>query len=266
MASPRDFHHSLPLRADVSSQSGTGVPTGEALLMAQLDSAELTLRDISHAFTHDLHSSLQNVSSCAELLGDPSYANQPRQVARLAHRLVRSSRHLQDLMDSVAALARLQVSELQTAEVNTDEQVRLVVRELERDDSGPRIAWSVNQGLAPMQGDPALLMAVWRELLDNAWRHAKAHPSPRIEIDCHAVAGGHIYSVSDNGLGFDPEEAVSLFGLFQHRRGPQESGLGVGLALVRRIIECHGGRVWATATPGQGACFSFSLPGLGSSV
>ena len=231
--------------------------------MARLGSAELTLRDISYAFAHDLHSSLQNVASCAELLGDPSYVNQPRQVARLAHRLVRSSRHLQDLMDSVAALARLQVSELQSTEVNTEEQVRLVVRDLERDVSGPRMTWVLDGELAPMHGDPSLLLAVWRELLDNAWRHARAHPAPLIRITCSAVPGGHSYSVSDNGQGFEPDTAAALFGLFQHRHGPPDAGLGVGLAMVRRIIECHGGTVWAASTPGQGACFSFSLPGPG---
>lgn len=239
---------------------------GDTLLMAQLGSAEQTLRDISYAFAHDLRSSLQNVTSCAELLGDPSYVNQPRQVARLAHRLVRSSRHLQDLMDSVAALARLQVQELQPAQVDTDEQVRLVVRELERDASGPRITWLLGPGLAPMYGDPALLLAVWRELLENASRHAQAHATPRIEVTCHAVPGGHTYSVRDNGQGFEPDDASSLFGLFQHRHGPAEVGLGVGLALVRRIIECHGGRVSATSTPGEGACFSFTLPSPGSTV
>lgn len=267
MASSRDFPHPLPHRADLhDSPAGSVLPAGEAILMARLESAEQTLRDVSYAFSHDLHRSMQNVASCAELLGDPSYVNQPRQVARLAQRLVRFSRHLQDLMDSVAALSRLQFGELQTTQVNAEEQVRLVVRELERDASGPRISWGVAQGLAPMHGDAALLLAVWRELLDNACRHAKAHPAPRIEVCCRAVPGGHAYSVSDNGQGFDPEHAAALFGLFRHRHGPPEAGLGVGLAMVRRIIECHGGTVWATSLPGQGARFSFSLPSPGPTV
>jgi signal transduction histidine kinase len=134
------------------------------------------------------------------------------------------------------------------------------------DASGPRVAWEVVAALAPMHGDPALLLAVWRELLDNAWRHARAHPAPRVEVSCRAVPGGHVYTVSDNGHGFDPEHAAALFGLFQHRHGPPDAGLGVGLAMVRRIIECHGGTVWATSSPGQGARFSFSLPSPGPTV
>ena len=107
---------------------------------------------------------------------------------------------------------------------------------------------------------PALLRRVWQELLDNAWRHARSHVSPRIEVSYEAVPGGHAYFVHDNGLGFEPEKAAELFGLFQRAQGGPAPGLGVGLAMVRRIVECHGGRVWATARPGQGASFGFSLP------
>mgnify|MGYP006196472075 FL=1 len=73
------------------------------------------------------------------------------------------------------------------------------------------------------------------------------------------MPGGHAYFVHDNGLGFEPDKAAELFGLFQ--RADAVPGLGLGLAMVRRIVECHGGRVWATARPGQGASFGFSLPG-----
>ncbi len=228
---------------------------------ARLASAEQTLRDIAHALAHDLRTSLRHVASYAQLLSEPAYASQPEQAARLAHKVLDSSRRLQQLMESVSALARLQTEDLQVQKVNTTDLVRSVIRRLDESTRGPRVACIVAPDLPPALADAPLLRRVWQELLDNAWRHASSHGQPRIEIGYEAVPGGHAYFVHDNGLGFEPEKAAELFGLFQRAQGGPSPGLGVGLAMVRRIVECHGGRVWATARPGQGASFGFSLPG-----
>lgn len=263
MPSPRDFQHPLALRADpMAPESGPGLvgsPT-DAPLAARLASAEQTLRDISHALAHDLRTSLRHVASYAQLLTEPANAGQPEQTARLAHKVLESTRRLQHLMESVSALARLQVEDLQFQSVNTTDLLRALIREMDESSRGTRVACVMAPDLPPALADAALLRRVWQELLDNAWRHARGHTQPRIEISYEAVPGGHAYFVHDNGLGFEPEKAAELFGLFQRAHGGPAPALGVGLAMVRRIVECHGGRVWATARPGQGASFGFSLP------
>ena len=125
---------------------------------------------------------------------------------------------------------------------------------------GVRVACVLAPGPAIRPGPIAsLLRRVWQELLDNAWRHARSHTQPRIDDDLRSCAWcGHAYFVHDNGLGFEPEKAAELFGLFHRSRGAPSPGLGVGLAMVRRIVECHGGRVWATAQPGRKAPASAS--------
>lgn len=263
MPSPRDFHHPLALRADPAApDAGPGLTAAEpeTALVARLASAEQTLRDISHALAHDLRTSLRHVASYAQLLGDPAYASQPEQVSRLSLKVIDSSRRLQQLMESVSALARLNAADLQVVSVDTSALVRTLIRELDEHSRGSRVACVLAPDLPPAQADAALLRRVWQELLDNAWRHARSHGQPRIEICYEAVPGGHAYFVHDNGLGFEPEKAAELFGLFQRAQSGPAPGLGVGLAMVRRIVECHGGRVWATARPGQGASFGFSLP------
>lgn len=267
MPSPRDFPHPQALLASnpMAPEAGAspGSPANDRAAAAKLASAEQTLRDISHAFAHDLRTSLRHVSSYAQMLGDPAYAGQPEQAARLAHKVLEASRRLQHLMASVSALARLQPHDLQPETVDTAELVRSLIREMDAGSSGRRVACVVAPDLPPARADAALLRRVWQELLDNAWRHAREHAQPRIDIRHEAVPGGHAYLVCDNGQGFEPAKAAELFGLFRRSVAEPAHGLGVGLAMVRRIVECHGGRVWASVQPGQGACFGFSLPASG---
>jgi light-regulated signal transduction histidine kinase (bacteriophytochrome) len=257
MTSPRDFPHALALRAEtVAFQAGpVEAPPGPARRLA---SAEQTLHDISHALAHDLRTSLRHVSSYAQLLADPAHAGQPEQVRRLSDKVIGSTRRLQTLMDSVSALARLQVADLKPERLDTQALVRLLVQAMAHDSTGPAVTCVIAPDLPASRGDADLLRQVWFELLDNAWRHAGRHPQARIEVSHAPVPGGHAWFVQDNGPGFDPASAARLFGLFQCAQ--DATGPGAGLALVRRIVECHGGRVWATAQPGEGARFGFSLP------
>lgn len=263
MPSSRDSQHPLALRsasAAPDAGTGTGAPGADLVVAARLASAEQTLRDISHALAHDLRTSLRHVASYAQLLGEPVHASQPEQVERLSHKVLDSSRRLQHLMESVSALARLQAADLSFQQVDTTALLRSLIRSLDERAGGPRVACVLAPDLPPSWADAPLLRRVWQELLDNAWRHARSHEQPRIDVTYEAVPGGHAYFVHDNGLGFEPEKAAELFGLFQRAQGAPSPGLGVGLAMVRRIVECHGGRVWATAQPGEGARFGFSLP------
>lgn len=263
MSLPRDIQHPLALRSappSPESAADLGGALDDASLAARLASAEQTLRDISHALAHDLRTSLRHVASYAQLLGEPVHAEQPDHVARLSRKVLDASRRLQHLMESVSALARLQAVDLRMETVDNVALLRGLIREMDDSSNGARVACVLAPSLPPVRADAALLRRVWQELLDNAWRHARSHQQPRIEVSYEAVPGGHAYFVHDNGLGFEPEKAAELFGLFRREQGAPDPGLGVGLAMVRRIVECHGGRVWATARPGEGARFGFSLP------
>jgi signal transduction histidine kinase len=265
MPFPRDHTHPLALRA--TSPEGEAVADGRAApggtvesAEERLASAEQTLRDISHALAHDLRTSLRHVSSYAQLMAEPAHANDAQHVARLSHKVLDASRHLLQLMESVSALARLQAADLKPETVDTVSLLRALIRESDARAQGPRVAVVLAQPLPPVWADAALLRRVWQELLDNAWRHAGSHPQPRVEVCYEPVPGGHAFFVRDNGQGFEPQKAAELFGLFRREQGAPAPGLGLGLAMVRRIVECHGGRVWATASPGEGARFGFSLP------
>ncbi len=115
--------------------------------------------------------------------------------------------------------------------------------------------------LPSVLADRTLLKQVWLNLIGNALKYSGPREAPRIEV-AGAAEGGHIvYAVRDNGVGIDMRYASKLFGVFQRLHRQDECpGTGVGLAIVQRIVSRHGGRVWAEGSPGEGACFRFSLP------
>jgi light-regulated signal transduction histidine kinase (bacteriophytochrome) len=122
-------------------------------------------------------------------------------------------------------------------------------------------ALAINIGkLPPIHGDRAMLERVWTNLLDNAIKFTAAKAEARIEIGATAGDGEIVYYVRDNGVGFDMQHADRLFGVFQRLHSTEIPGTGIGLALVRRIVARHGGRVWAEAKLGKGAKVCFTLP------
>ena len=115
--------------------------------------------------------------------------------------------------------------------------------------------------LSPALADHALISQVWINLLSNAIKYSVPNPNPLIVISCVQNGAEIIYSIADNGVGFDMQYAHKLFGVFQRLHDIEEfEGTGVGLALVHRIIKKHGGKIWASAEIDKGATFNFSLP------
>jgi hypothetical protein len=134
-----------------------------------------------------------------------------------------------------------------------------LVDELRLADSDREIEVVVDE-LPPCDADPALLKQVWVNLLSNAFKYTRQQSVARVTVS--ATDGPHpAYFVRDNGAGFDMRYVHKLFGVFQRLHADEQfEGTGVGLAIVKRIIERHGGRVWAKAEPNRGATFYFTLP------
>ena len=112
-------------------------------------------------------------------------------------------------------------------------------------------------------GDPAILRQVWANLIGNALKYSRTRAAARIEVGWDAQKKA--YFVRDNGVGFDMQYASKLFGAFERLHGESEfEGSGIGLAIVQRILERHGGKIWADSAPDQGATFWFSVPAVAS--
>jgi len=224
---------------------------------AELQIANTELEGFSYSVSHDLRAPLRAIDGYARML-DEDYASRLDDEARRLIAVVRSNaRRMGQLIDDLLAFSRLGRQQAVSAPVDMTRLARQVADELR----GERAVQC--SPLPPVNGDNALLRQVWINLIGNALKYSAKKPDARVEIGAREEVGDNVYWVRDNGAGFDMRYAGKLFGVFQRlHRADEFEGTGVGLAIVQRVVARHNGRVWAEGTPGEGACFFFSLPAV----
>lgn len=227
---------------------------------AQLEAANRELRAFCHSMAHDLRGPLGAIDgfSCLleEQLGDADAG-----ARRFLSRIRAGIRQMDALTEALLNLAHLSMQELAGRTVDLGELASEALRKRMEREPRPQARIELQPRLHA-EGDPALLRHVLDQLVDNAWKFSGGQPEPRIEIGRQGDADDQpVFYVRDNGVGFDMAYADKLFKPFQRLHTPAEfPGLGIGLAIVERIVARHGGRVWAEAAPGQGAAIYFTLP------
>jgi light-regulated signal transduction histidine kinase (bacteriophytochrome) len=163
------------------------------------------------------------------------------------------------LIDDLLAFSRLGKKEMQRSEINMNDLVEAAVNEIGKS-TNHKAEIRIGK-LLPIKADYALINQVIVNLVSNAVKYSSKQEKPLVKIDSESKGGSTIYSISDNGVGFNMEYAHKLFGVFQRLHTMEEfEGTGVGLAIVQRVITKHGGKVWAESTVGKGATFYFSIP------
>ena len=223
----------------------------------ELGAANNELESFSHTVAHDLRAPLRAIDGFANLLvlehGKDLDGTGRRDVAAIS----RNARRMALLVDGLLEFSRLG----RVAPGNQVVDMRALVESVLEDlIAGQDVAVRIGE-LRDVTGDALLLRQVWANLIDNAFKFSRRSQSPAIDVDCEVGDTEVVFSVSDNGAGFDPLYADKLFGMFQRLHAVDDfPGNGVGLAIVRRIVERHGGRVAAAANPGGGARFTFALP------
>jgi len=227
----------------------------------QLEAANGELEAFSYSVSHDLRGPLRSIDGFARLLRDnlPSQLTPP--AAGYFERIVTATRQMSDIIDDLLELARITKAAIQRETINLSRLATEILNRLREEEPGRDATVSIETNLMA-QGDPGLLRVVMENLLGNAWKYSSAKAQTRIEIGRIAAAGGgDAFFVRDHGAGFDMAHAGKLFAPFQRMHRPDQfPGTGVGLATVQRIIQRHGGRIWAEAAENQGATFYFTLP------
>ncbi|UUZ63999.1 hypothetical protein LP417_01250 [Polaromonas sp. P1-6] len=165
-----------------------------------------------------------------------------------------------ELIEGLLSLAQLSRQPVDMQVVDLSQLARQVAQACREGEPERPVQVHIQDGLR-VRGDPRLLLAVMQNLLGNAWKFSARQLQARIDVGCDTGADGQSrYFVKDNGAGFDMAHATRLFGTFERLHSQAEfSGTGVGLATVQRVIERHGGRVWAESQVNQGATFYFTL-------
>ncbi|MEV4516955.1 response regulator [Dactylosporangium sp. NPDC049525] len=224
-----------------------------AELVEELEWRNRELEAFSGSVSHDLRSPLQTILSFSELLLEEQSGKEP---ADLVLRIHKAARRMNALIDALLELAGANRGQIQRAEVDLSALAADVVEELRQRDPGRAVEITVETGMRA-SCDGELVRAVLVNLVGNAWKFTGRTPSPRIEIGRSPQA----FYIRDNGAGFPAERADQLFRPFGRLHDSSDfPGTGIGLTTVQRIVDRHGGRVWAQSEPGCGATFSFTLP------
>lgn len=227
---------------------------------AELEAANKDLEAFSYSVSHDLRSPLRTVDGFSQAVLEDFSPHLPEEGRRQLQTIREGAQRMGALIDDLLAFSRLGRQSLnKRAGVDMDGLVHEVLKDLLPEGPGRKIEVHIAE-LAPGNGDGALLKQVWTNLLSNALKYTRRRDVAVIDVGSVAENSETIYFVRDNGTGFDMRYAKKLFGVF-HRlhRAEDFEGTGVGLAIVQRIVQRHGGRVWAEAAVDQGATFRFTL-------
>lgn len=229
-----------------------------------LEAANKELESFSYTISHDLRAPLRAIDGFARILVDEHAANLPAAGQRYVQRMRTNAQKMGMLIDDLLAFSRLSRQALQKRPVSMTEIVQTALEQLRNEREGRTIDITIAD-LPPSQGDPALLLQVYVNLISNSIKYTSKRDDARIEVGSRQENGETVYFVADNGAGFDMQYSDKLFGVFNRlHRDEEYKGTGVGLAIVARIVQRHGGRVWADAQVDQGATFFFTLNGAES--
>lgn len=225
----------------------------------QLESANNELESFSYSVSHDLRAPLRAINGYARMLKEKQEDQADQEVNRLTNNIIRNAKKMGQLIDDLLAFSRFGRKELVKSIVSMNDLATDICRELKSDQNSRDIEFLI-QSLLPAQADTVAIKQVWLNLISNAIKYTRLNEKAIIEINSKMRGDEIIYSIKDNGVGFDMRYASKLFGVFQRLHSDEEfEGTGVGLAIVQRIIFKHGGRVWAESTVNKGATFFFTL-------
>jgi signal transduction histidine kinase len=217
------------------------------------------LEGFSYSVAHDLRAPLRAIHGYCQILLDDHAAQLDEDGETLLGNVARYAERMGHLIDGLLALASVGRETPGHVPIDMTALAESVVADLCHAHQGNWPAIAVGQ-LADATGDPGLIRKVWEHLIGNAVKFSANRADAVISVESQATAGEAIYHVRDNGVGFDMTYAGKLFGVFQRLQPAEFPGTGIGLAIVARIVDRQGGRVWGDGRVGDGACFSFSLP------
>jgi signal transduction histidine kinase len=226
----------------------------------ELAASNKELEAFSYSVSHDLRAPLRAIDGFSKALLDQCGGSLDEKSRHYLERVRAGTKRMGSLIDDMLGLARISRKELARQRVDLSAIAERVAAELAGRDGGQRLHVAVEAGLTAT-ADSGLVEVLLENLMGNAWKFSSRKDDPRVQVG-RLDGEDRAFYVRDNGAGFDMAYADKLFGAFQRLHSAAEfEGTGIGLATVQRIVNRHGGRVWAEGEPGKGATFYFTLEG-----
>ncbi|HYG17436.1 MAG TPA: CHASE3 domain-containing protein [Ohtaekwangia sp.] len=218
------------------------------------------LEAFTYSVSHDLRAPLRSIDGYGRILSEDHAGQLDAEGQRILNTIIKNANKMGRLIDDLLDFSRYGRKELNKANYNMEQLASSVFEELKDTEKSRTIHCHIHNVL-PAYSDPTLIRQVWTNLISNALKYSRKREASHIEITSQKTGGEIVYSIKDNGTGFDMQYYHKLFNVFQRLHRPSDfEGTGVGLAIVQRIVSRHDGRVWAEAKENEGATFYFSIP------
>ena len=228
----------------------------------EMEAANKELEAFSYSVSHDLRAPLRSVDGFSQALLEDYGEMLPPDGRNFLERIRSSAQRMAELIDDLLNLSKVTRAAMKLVPVDLSQIAQGIAEELQNTHRERKVNFNITPNLK-VRGDPNLLRIVLENLLNNAWKFTSKQEQAEIEVGSKSENGETFYFIRDNGAGFDMAYVGKLFGAFQRLHAMTEySGTGIGLATVQRIINRHGGRIWAEGVVDQGATFFFTLPAL----
>ncbi len=226
----------------------------------QLEAANKELEAFAYSVSHDLRAPLRAIDGFSRILLEDQADKLDDEGKRLLNVVRDNTSRMEQLIDDILRFSRTGRMEMAVAEIDMERLAREVFAELQPAVDSSKLQVEIER-LPAARGDNAMMRQVFVNLLSNALKFSRNKEPARIKVGGSIEGEEAVYYVKDNGAGFDMQFADKLFGVFQRLHAVTEfEGTGIGLAIVKRIITRHGGRVWAEGKVNEGATIYFALP------
>ena len=244
----------------VAANSARELAEIRATFVDELKSKNIELEAFSYSVSHDLRAPLRSIDGFSKLLLDGYRDKLDAKGQDFLHLVRDSAQRMSELIDDLLLLSRVGRADLSRGQIDLSEIARGVSEELQKKDPDRHVKWCIEEQLL-VEADSGLMRVAFDNLLGNAWKFTSKVSAPQIEVGTDQQEGVLVFFVRDNGAGFNLGYAEKLFSPFQRLHTESEfEGTGIGLATVHRIVDRHGGRIWADSAVGRGATFYFTIP------
>ncbi|UPU37837.1 PAS domain S-box protein [Geomonas paludis] len=228
---------------------------------AELEAAIKEIESFSYSVSHDLRAPLRHINNYSAIIAEELGASLTAEAQHYLGRMAEATSRMGTLIDHLLELTRVGRTAMHCARVDLSALAMSIAAALQAGDEKRQLEVKIEEGL-DVEGDPILLRQLLENLFDNAWKYSAKQPITKLEFGrkLPMEPSEACFCLRDNGIGFDMTYSDKLFRIFERLHGAEYAGTGIGLATVKRIMERHGGRVWAEGSVGRGATFYFALP------
>ncbi|HKJ48423.1 MAG TPA: ATP-binding protein [Christiangramia sp.] len=226
-------------------------------LNEQLVTAHDELELFSQGLSHDLKAPLRGINGYAQILKEDHYNILPKPGQKAVDTILNSTKEMGELIDNILSFAGVSEQSLNKYIFSANHLIEDIFNSINVDVNYPDTKVEIDKDLPKMMADKRMIAQVWSNLITNALKYSETKSNPRIEIGSKPIDNKTVYFVKDNGVGFDPKYKEEIFDLFSRFSGDKFKGTGIGLAIAKRIIEKHNGKIWAESMPDEETTFYF---------